>query len=139
MKEVTLSNGQTLAVESVPPFALGEVSRRIPASAPEAEEARAALAREVAWLMALPTLSVPEEWKFPRGLIHAGIQPRDGENGRILDYIEYELLRTHQDIADVQSAMYGTAITEEEISAAEATFQPDGGRESAAPDTAAQR
>jgi len=133
--DILLSNGQMLIVTPVPPFALAEINRRYPVpanlSATDAQAAlaeREKLAREVAWLLALPVVDVPIDWTFPRGLVYAGIQPREGESGRLLDYIEYGLLVTPADIAAVQAVMYGADVTEPEVTAAEATFQPDGGR-----------
>jgi hypothetical protein len=136
---LTLSNGIVVEVQSVPPFALAEIERRFSsieglegAELKQAQDARARLAREAAWLMALPDVTVPENWEFPRGLRYAGIQAREGEAGELLDYIEYGLLCTPQDIQDVQRVMYGADLTEEDISTAEATFQPDGGSPAAA-------
>lgn len=133
---VTLSTGQSVAVQPVPPFALAEIERRYtPAYAtaatedPAARASREKLAREVAWLMALPDVAVPDDWQFPRALRYAGVEPREGDEGRLLDYIEYGLLVTPGDIQAVQAVMYGSALTEDDIGAAETTFPADGGRE----------
>jgi hypothetical protein len=143
MVKVTLSTGQEIEVLPVPPFALAAIDTAHPV--PEnlsPEEARTALATreriasEAAWLLALPDIEVPESWEFPRGLRYAGLQPREGQEGRLLDYIEYALLATHEDAEQVQRVMYGAALMEEEIAAAEATFRPDGGRETPADDPA---
>jgi len=134
-ESVTLCNGQILTVQPVPPFALAEIERRYtPASATAASEdpaarlAREQITREVAWLLALPDVTVPADWQFPRALRYAGIEPREGEEGRLLDYIEYGLLLTPADIQAVQAVMYGD-VTEDEIGAAEATFPVDGRRD----------
>ncbi len=134
---VSLSNGQTLTVHPVPPFAMTAIARSLPANTPEAQAARERLMQEAAWLMALPGVSVPQDWAFPRGLSYAGIQSREGDEGRLLDYIEYGLLLTPADIQSVQVAMYGTALTEDDIGAAEDTFPADGGRDTALPDPVA--
>lgn len=125
MSVVTLSNGQTVEVYPVPPFALTNVEARYPGGTPEAVALRERMIRETAWLLALPDVSIPEGWQCPRALQHAGIEPRQGTTGRILDYIEYGLLLTADDIRAVQAAMYGGALTEDEIGAAEATFRLD--------------
>ncbi|HOU13466.1 MAG TPA: hypothetical protein PKZ84_10135 [Anaerolineae bacterium] len=127
MSIVTLSNGRTVEVYPVPPFALTNVEARYPGVTPEAVTLRERMIRETAWLLALPDVSIPEGWQCPRALQHAGIEPRQGETGRILDYIEYGLLLTADDIRAVQVAMYGGALTEDEIGAAEATFRLDRG------------
>jgi hypothetical protein len=132
---VTLSTGQSLAVQPVPPFALAEIERRYAAphdtlasEDPAARASREKLTREVAWLLALPDVVTPEDWQFPRALRYAGIEPRDGDEGRLLDYIEYALLVTPGDIQAVQAVMYGAALTEDDIGAAEAVFPADCGR-----------
>ncbi len=125
MNLVTLSNGQTIEVYPVPPFALTNVEARYPATTPEGIALRERMIRETAWLLALPDVKVPADWQCPRALQHAGIEPRQGETGRMLDYIEYGLLLTADDIRAVQAAMYGGALTEEEIGAAEDSFRSD--------------
>lgn len=122
---VTLSNGQTLTVQPVPPFVLTDAQHAL--SHLEKTENERAL-RGVALLCALPEISVPDDWKFPRGLTYAGIAPRAGEDGRALDYIEYGLLTTGEDLSAVQAVMYGADLTEPEVAAAEATFRADGGQ-----------
>jgi len=122
---VTLSSGQTLTVKPVPPFVLTDAHHAL-STLSDSEKDRAL--RGVALLCALPEIKVPDDWKFPRGLTYAGAVPRAGVDGRLLDYIEYGLLVTPADIAAVQAVMYGADVTEPEVTAAEATFQPDGGR-----------
>jgi hypothetical protein len=143
MVKVTLSTGQEIEVLPVPPFALAAVkaahpppTNLEPAELAEALATQERLTREVSWLIALPDVEVPEDWEFPRGLRYAGIHPREGEEGRRLDYIEYRLLITHEDLVQVREVMYGAVLSEEEIAAAEATFRPDGGREAPAGDSA---
>lgn len=134
MPEVTLSNGDTVTVQPVPPFTLtvAEARHPIPENL-DAEETRAAMAerervlREVAWLVAFEDLQVPDDWSFPRGLQHAGTEPREGDEGRLLDYVEYSLLKTPSDIQQVQKVMYGEALTEAEVDAAASAFPADSG------------
>ncbi|MGC9395392.1 MAG: hypothetical protein ACP5J4_11110 [Anaerolineae bacterium] len=130
MEIVTLRGGQKITVYPVPPFALTNVET---ANRDKAPEQRERLVRETAWLLALPEVTVPDDWCFPRALQHAGIEPRVGESGELLDYIEYGLLVTGDDVRAVQNAMYG-ALTEDEIGAAEAAFRRDGGGSNAAAD-----
>jgi hypothetical protein len=78
--------------------------------------------------MALPEVAVPNEWTFPEALRRVGIEPRTGDDGRRLDYIEYELLRSAQDVKAVQDVMYGP-LGEQEVEAAVATFQPEDSEE----------
>jgi hypothetical protein len=138
---VTFSNGRTEEVQPVPPLAISVIGAQHPI--PEnldADETQAAMAarerliNEAAWLMALGHVEVPEDWQFPRGLTYAGIKPREGDEGRVLDYIEYGLLATTEDLEKVQVAMYGDALTEAEVDAAAAIFPGDGGRPAAAAD-----
>ncbi len=133
---VKLTSGIVVKVLPVPPFALAEVERHFVFAdrlegeeAEAAQSARALMVREAAWLMALPDVEVPEDWVFPRGLRYAGVQPREGEEGRLLDYIEYGLLLTSGDVQAVQATMYESSLTGEELGIAEATFQTDSGRE----------
>lgn len=123
MKTVELSSGVIVVVYPVPPFALTSVET-LHCDKGHAERER--LVRETAWLLALPNVTPPADWQFPRALEHAGIEPRAGAHGRLLDYIEYGLLATPADVRLVQHAMYG-ALAEGEIGAAEAAFRPNGG------------
>jgi hypothetical protein len=155
--KVTFSNGEEHEVLRVPPYALRRVGADHPLpdlpepDAPDFEErvaevnalyeARGRLLHETSLLMALPDVEVPEDWAFPRGLRHGGVEPRQGENGTWLDYVEYGLLRTQEDIEALQDAMHGKPLSREEVTAAEETFQPqdsevrDAAVASAAPDT----
>lgn len=136
MKRVILSSGQPVDVHPVPPFFLTAVQNeyRVDAdmagdSSLAALETRAQAVREAAWLMALPSVIVPAGWKFPFALEYCGIEPREGDVGLWLDYVEYGLLATGDDVRAVQAAMYGAPeVTEDEIRDAEATFPADGGR-----------
>lgn len=131
MDEITLSNGRRVRVLPVPPFAVAAVESRFPL--PEAEdherfrqalEARAAAVRETGWLMALPEVTVPDGWQFPDALERVGIHAREGEVGQRLDYIEYDLLRSTDDVRAVLDIMHGP-IAEAEVAQAVATFQPE--------------
>lgn len=121
MPQVKLQSGRIIDVHPVPPFAMAELERRH-----GKDEDYAGIVREVAWLIALDGLQVPDDWQFPRGLLYAGIAPRDEAEGRFLDYVEYGLLTTPADIDAVQAVMYGE-LGQAEVDAAEATFQPAGG------------
>jgi hypothetical protein len=140
-KLITLSNGQEVEVQPVPPLALSVIGERNPV--PEnldaeqtqaAMDARERLVNEAAWLIAFSGISVPVDWEFPRGLRYAGVEPREGDEGQLLDYIEYGLLVTTEDLKKVQEAMYGDALTEAEVDAAEAIFPNHGGQPTAAED-----
>lgn len=137
MVDVTLSNGMTVKVKTVPPFAMAAIEAALPPMDEMAGRAatRARLSREAAWLLALPDVEVPEDWNFPPGLSYAGVDPREGEEGRKLDYIEFALLAQAQDIENVQQVMYGE-LTEDEVSAAEDMFPRDGGQADITADTA---
>ncbi len=135
---VELSHGP-VEVQPVPPFLYAniEAAHPIPAqldpeAAAQALAARERLQRETAWLVALAAVTPPAGWRFPAALAYAGLQPREGEAGRKLDYIEYALLATAEDVQRVQAVMYGGALTEAEIGAAEAAFPGDGRRAAAA-------
>ncbi len=108
-------------VYPVPPFALTNVEAVNRDKTPAEREH---LIRETAWLLALPTVTLPADWQFPAALQYAGINPRSGDVGRKLDYIEYALLATGEDVRIVQMAMYG-ALAEDEIGAAEDSFRRD--------------
>lgn len=132
MDEITLSNGRRVRVLPVPPFAISAVESRFPL--PETDdherfrqalEARAAAVRETGWLMALPEVTVPSDWTFPDALERIGIHAREGEVGRRLDYIEYELLRSTDDVKAVLDIMHGP-LGEQEVAQAVATFQSEG-------------
>lgn len=147
MEKITLSNGVEVQVYPVPPFALSAIEARY--SEPEmpegdreslewrrwVSELRQARAQreqavtEAALLVALRDVELPEGWRLPEAFRLAGFQEREGERGRRLDYVQYELLIAPGDLVAVQSAMYGSTLTEEEVKAAEATFPSDSQRE----------
>lgn len=134
--KVKLTNGVVITVEPVPPFALNAVERRFTAlvsgDSPESYAARDSMEqmiKEAAWLMAIKDVEVPDSWNFPRGLLYAGVQPREGDDGRLLDYIEYGLLLTPADVQAVQAVMYDSNLTGDELSEAEETFPANSGRE----------
>ncbi len=132
MQEITLSNGRVVRVCPVPPFALSAVEEKFPLPAEDdsalvtavlARRERAV--RDVAWLCALPDVAVPDDWRFPVALNYAGVEPRPGELGRKIDYIEYELLASTEDVTRVREAMWGV-LSEADVAAAEATFPVSG-------------
>lgn len=124
--KVLLSGDRSVDVYVVPPFALTAVAARFPGDDAATVATREQMQRETAWLIAMPGLTVPDDWQFPDGLRYAGVEPRAGGAGRLLDYIEYGLLQTNNDILSVQTVMYAETVTEDEIGAAEAVF-PDNG------------
>lgn len=124
--KVLLSGDRSVDVYVVPPFALTAVAARFPGDDAATIATREQTQRETAWLIAMPGLTVPDDWQFPDGLRYAGVEPRKGDRGRLLDYIEYGLLQTNNDILSVQAVMYAETVTEDEIGAAEAVF-PDNG------------
>lgn len=131
MTRVTFSAGSTHEVRSVPPLAMRELYRRHH----DEQETLERLLREVPLLIGLQGLPVPKDWQFPQALGYAGIAPREGQEGRLLDYIEYHLLATKEDLDALNQALFGE-ISEAEIADAEATFCPDGGGAGAAAHTA---
>lgn len=102
--------------------ALGRWSRELAA----AEERRGHLVHEFSLLYAFEGLAVPEDWEPPRlALAHAGLSAREGEAGRLLDYVEFALLVTEEDVKQASRAMHGESapLTEVEVAAAE-KFRP---------------
>ena len=80
---------------------------------------------DVAYLYAFEDWSVPRGWQFPESLRYGGVEPRDGDEGRKLDWIQYELLSSANDFAKAQRAMFG--VTAEEVEAASKSFRAAGG------------
>ena len=146
MEKITLSNGVEVQVYPVPPFALSAIESQYPdpempmpkmeQDSPEwrrwvsemqqARERREQAITEAALLVALRDVELPEGWRLPEAFRLAGFQEREGERGRRLDYIQYELLIAPGDLVAVQNAMYGSTLTEGEVEAAEATFPANG-------------
>ena len=139
MTKVTLHDGQALEVLPVPGAALSHIEDAHPL--PEVGEVADATAAERvafrdavnaqreaitagAWLLALPQVQPPAEWRFQEELTYVGLKPRAGEVGRKLDYIEYELLRHVDDLKAVRAVMYGADLSEGEVNATAATFPP---------------
>jgi hypothetical protein len=92
-------------------------------------------ARQKAWaegmlLFGLPDVQVPDEWQPPveelEYLSGGQWQPRQGETGRKLDWIEWDLLRVVADYQKVQATINELAmVSEEAVDAIEATFRGD--------------
>lgn len=96
--------------------------------------AEARQTRQVKWaeamlLFGLPEVGAPEGWSPPQEelvYISPDWKPREGRQGRRLDYIEWELLRNPGDFRRVIAALNELAtVPEEAVDAIEATFQSD--------------
>lgn len=145
MAQLTLSNGQTITVYPVPPFALMAVEARYPDPPPPDVEAdtdsqawrdwyarqqaiveeRDQARSDAALLIAFRDVEVPEGWRFPAYLTRAGLSERPGEDGRLLDYVRYVLLESGADIRAIKAVMYGR-LTEQEVEASADTFRDQG-------------
>lgn len=92
-------------------------------------------ARQTAWaeamlLFGLPEVQAPDEWQPPAEeleyLSGGQWQPRQGDTGHKLDWIEWDLLRVVTDYQKVQAAINELAgVSEEAVDAIEATFRGD--------------
>lgn len=94
----------------------------------EAEQARQIEWAKAMLLFGLPEVEAPNDWEPPIELAYIAPdwKPREGELGRKLDYIEWELLRTIGDHQKVTAAINALAmISEEAVDAIEATFPDD--------------
>ena len=96
----------------------------------EAERARQTAWAEASLLFGLPDMQVPDGWEPPTEeleyLTGGQWQPRQGEKGRKLDYLEWELLAVVGDYQRVQAAINQLAmVSEEAVDAVEATFRGD--------------
>jgi hypothetical protein len=90
--------------------------------------------RQLAWaeamlLFGLPEVVVPDDWEPPTDdirYIDPDWSPREGDRGRRLDYIEWELLHTIVDEQKVINAINALSmISEEVVDAIEDSFQGD--------------
>jgi len=96
----------------------------------EAEQARQTSWAEASLLFGLPEVEVPDGWKPPSEeleyMTDGQWQPRQGEKGRKLDYIEWELLAVVADYQKVQRTINELAmVSEEAADAIEDTFPGD--------------
>jgi len=96
----------------------------------DAKQARQRAWAEAMFLFGLPEVVVPDEWEGPPVTELAYLAPdwkqREGDQGRKLDYIEWELLRTPGDHGKVVDAINELAdVPEEAVDAIEATFRGD--------------
>lgn len=98
------------------------------------ELAAAELTRQLVWaeamlLFGLPDVRVPDDWQPPEDdikYIDPDWTPREGVQGRRLDYIEWELLLTIEDERKVVVALNELSrISGEAADAIEASFQGD--------------
>ena len=131
MKQITFSNGKTETVYAVPGMMLVDIGALPQYQVEEGDTAEivlnkeneAARAREdAAYLAAFADTVVPEDWQFPEFAKRQGVQPREGEDGRKVDYIRYELLKTAGDISQAEQAMSG--LTQDEVEGMMAFFRP---------------
>lgn len=96
----------------------------------QAERARQTAWAEASLLFGLPDVQVPEGWEPPAEeleyLTGGQWEPRQGDKGRKLDYIEWDLLAVVGDYQRVQAAINQLAMVPEEATdAVEATFRGD--------------
>lgn len=96
----------------------------------EAEQARQTAWAEASLLFGLPEVEVPEGWEPPveelEYLTGGQWEPRQGEQGRKLDYIEWDLLSVVGDYQRVQAAINELAmVSEKAVDAVEGTFRGD--------------
>jgi hypothetical protein len=96
----------------------------------EAEQARQTAWAEASLLFGLPDVEVPDGWEPPveelEYLTDGQWEPRRGEQGRKLDYMEWDLLAVVGDYQRVQAAINQLAmVSEEAADAVEATFRGD--------------
>ena len=131
MKQITFSNGKTETVYAVPGMMLIDIADLPQYQVEEGDtaeivlnkEKEAARAREdTAYLAAFADTVVPDDWQFPEFARQKGIVPREGEDGRKVDYIRYELLKTAGDISQAEQAMSG--LTQDEVEGMMAFFRP---------------
>lgn len=116
--------------------ATGEVMRYENREDPDYQRSmmEAAQARQMAWaeamlLFGLPDVEAPVGWVAPfeeLAYIDPAWEPRKGDQGRKLDYIEWELLRAPGDHQEVVAAIGDLAmIPERAVDAIEDTFPGD--------------
>lgn len=138
MVTVTLDSGEQIPVHPVPAFALAEVESHYRVEAPpppdsserqdweqqavEVARQREAAVTEAVLLIALRDVPTPDDWEFPDYLRNAGVTPREGERGRRLDWLQYGLLVTPRDIAEVARAAVATPVRDDAIQSALAMF-----------------
>ena len=132
MQKVTFSCGKTENVYVVPVLALADLDD-LPeykvADDDTAEdvkgklEAVAQAKADTGYLAGFADTVVPDDWQFPGWALSQGLKPREGADGRKLDYIRYELLRQADDVRKAQRAMLGQ-LTPEEVGSAVKKFRP---------------
>ena len=95
----------------------------------DAEQARRIAWAEAMFLFGLPDVEAPDNWAPPvaeLAYIAPEWKPREGDQGRKLDWIEWELLRTPGDHTLVIDAINDLAmIPDEAVDAVEDTFPGD--------------
>ena len=133
MPKVTYSNGQTLEVHYPPPFPMWEdlpdlAQYKVLAEDSNQEamakgEALDQARKRYALKYAFRELAVPDEWTFPEAAWSEGLEPSSGDQGRLLDYVRHEFLRTPGDIEQTNEVLaYAQPLTNEEVAAARTLF-----------------
>jgi hypothetical protein len=130
-EKITFSNGRTENVYGVPQLLLARLDT-LPdfqigvddavETVIDKQRLLEAAKSDLAYLLAFKDVRVPDGWKFSAEARAAGLVPRDGDEGRKVDYIEQEILTTGRDAMAAQAAMF--ALTDEEVNAAGALFRP---------------
>ena len=130
-EKVTFSNGRTENVYTVPQLLLARLDalpeyqigadNEIDVVMQKQHDLEAAKS-DLAYLLAFKDVKVPTEWEFPDEARAAGLDARDGIDGRKVDYIENEILTTGKDAIAAQAAMF--ALTDKEVDAAASLFRP---------------
>jgi hypothetical protein len=77
------------------------------------------------------TDDVPKGWKFPARQRRLGKKPREGQDGRRVDFIRYTLLKSHADIEACQIVMHQITapVRSEEAALIAELFRDEEGRE----------
>jgi hypothetical protein len=128
MQKITFSCGKTETVYVVPQLAVQDLEElpeyTVENDDPQEEAKRKMLALAQAkadtnFLAAFQDTIVPDDWEYPKW---ARKPPGQGEDGRKIDYIRYELLKLPGDIYKAQSAMLGE-LAPAEVAAAEKKFR----------------
>ena len=131
MQKVKFSCGRTETVYVVPVLAIEDLDQLPEYKVGETDTAEQAAAKlqalaqrkaDTYYLAGFADAEIPDDWQFPDWALAQGLQPREGETGRKLDFIRYELLRKADDVIMAQAAMQGE-VAPEEVAAAEKKFR----------------
>lgn len=135
MPKVTFSNGLTLEAYYPPPFVFTDLARLpeynvdlLKDTPEEAEIKQAAYeiaCERTALKFAFQNVIVPSGWEFPKSLRSEGLEPSGDEQGRLVDYVRYELLATPADLEKANEILsYAQPLSGEEVGAAQRGFRP---------------